>query len=386
MPTDHQPTFSRTSLNILILVCVVLILIFGQTSQDDDSVDVPPVPRLDVSVWQTDSGASVWFSPMIDESIHIQLHYLAGFSFNRSPFSAGTSQLLVSLLNHQAKQMKLPAHVTQSPDFIEISIQLSTDALAMKQQIKGLRSLIYRPSLANNILNDAKNILPNHLDELWQQAHLHHPYEGPEQGTQASISGIHRASLQKYQQGFLHPARLFASITGNINEQAAQVIMESLLPTSPFTADSSPMHEPHKSGIYPQGSLALLVLPGSYENVQAWVEQMIMVNTLKQIQPTPMQFISATANNSLLIEQWPSLLSSIDTDLDSDIMRQAKRQSIKDAIASTQTAQSLSALLVLLNRYHLPSSFLHQQFSIIENWQHRDWQVHKQKWLQAPPN
>ena len=114
------------------------------------------------------------------------------------------------------------------------------------------------------------------------------------------------------------------------------------------------------------------------------IQQMIMLNTLKQLQPNPMQFITAASNNSLVIEQWPSLLSSIDTELDSDIMRQAKRQSIKDALARTQTAQSLSKLLVWLNRYHLPSSFLHEQFSIIENWQHSDWQNAKKQWLQAP--
>jgi hypothetical protein len=237
MPTDHQPTFSRTSLNILILVCVILILIFGQTTQENDHIDVPPVPRLDVSIWQTDSGASVWFNPVMDEHIYIQLHYLAGFSFNQPPFSPGTSQLLVSLLNHQARGMTLPAKASLNPDYIEISIRLSTDALVMKQQIKRLRQWIYRPLLASDALGVAKNILPNHLDELWQQAYAGHAYEGPAQGSLESISGIHRASIQKYQQGFLHPNRVFASITGNINEQAAQVIMESLMPKSPFKAD-----------------------------------------------------------------------------------------------------------------------------------------------------
>ena len=384
MPTDHQPTFSRTSLNILILACVILILIFGQTTQEKDHIDVPPVPRLDVSIWQTDSDARVWFHPVLDDHVYIQLHYLAGFSFNQAPFTPGTSQLLVSLLNHQARKMTLPAKASLSPDYIEISIRLSTDALEMNQQIKRLRQWIYRPLLASDALSSAKKILPNHLDELWQQAYAGHAYEGPAQGSLDSIGGIHRASIQKYQQGFLHPARLFASITGNINEQAAQVIMESLLPKSPFKAYSQTHHPSHKTGIYHKASTAVLVLAGSYENAPQVIQQMIMLNTLKQLQPNPMQFITAASNNSLVIEQWPSLLSSIDTELDSDIMRQAKRQSIKDALAQTQTAQSLSKLLVWLNRYHLPSSFLHEQFSIIENWQHSDWQNAKKQWLQAP--
>ena len=386
MPTDQQPTFSRTSLNILILVCVLLILIFGQASQDDGQIDLPPAPKLDIRVWQTDSGASVWFNPKLDDHIYIQLHYLAGFSFNHPPFAAGTSQLLVSLLNHQARQQNIPAQFALSPDFIEISIKLSTDALLMNSQIKALKALLYRPTLDDSVLQTAKNILPNHFDELWQHAYSGHSYQGPKHGTTQSVSAIHRAALQKYQQGFLHPSRLFASISGNMNEKAAQVIMELLLPKSAYAANTTRTHEAQENGSYQQGSVGLVVMPGSYEQIEHITHQLMMLNILKLMQPTQMQLISANTNNSLLIEQWPSLLNSIDTDLDSDIMRQAKRQSIKDAIARTQTAAALSELLVWLNRYHLPSSFLHTHFSLIEKWQQRDWQTVKQQWLQTPLN
>jgi hypothetical protein len=386
MPIDQKPTFSRASLNILILVCIVLILIFGQASKDNGQIDLPPAPKLDISVWQTDSGARIWFNPKLDDHIYIQLHYLAGFSYNQSPFSAGTSQLLVSLLNHQARQLNLPAHTTFSPDFIEMSIKLSTDALTMNEQIKGLKALVYRPNLPADALNTAKNILPNRVSSLWQQAYSHHPYQGPKHGTQETISGIHRAAVQKFQQGFLHPNRLFASITGNINETAAQVIMESLLPKSPYTASLTAKHEAQTSGTYQQGNLGIVVLPGNYEQAEQLADQMMMVNILKQYQVTQMQFISANTNNTLVVEDWPSLLSSIDTDLDSDIMRKAKRQSIKDAIARTQTASALSELLVRLNRYHLPSSFMHKQFAVIDGWQKKDWQAVKQQWLQPQQN
>ena len=384
MPTDHQPTFSRTSLNILILVCVVLILIFGQASKDDGQIELPPVPKLDTSIWQTDSGASVWFSPKLSDHIYIQLHYLAGFSFNQGEFAAGTSQLLVSLLNHQARQVKVPANFVLSPDYIEVSLKLSTDALIMSEQIKGLNRLLYRPKLQAAQLNAAKNILPNHLDELWQQAYQGHPYEGPKHGTVESMGGIHRASVQKFQQGFLHPQRLFASITGNINEKAAQIIMESLLPKTLHTANTITQHPSHTSATYQQGNVGLVVLPGGFESPDTLTTQTMLVNVLKQIQPTQMQLIHGNSNNSLLIEQWPSLQSSIDTDLDSDIMRQAKRQSIKDAVESTQTAQALSEFLVKLNRYHLPSSFLHTHFDAIERWHQKDWRNAKQQWLRAP--
>jgi hypothetical protein len=386
MPTDHQLTFSRTSLNILILVCVVLILIFGQSSRDDASIDTPPVPKLDISIWQTDSGATVWFSPKLDDHIYIQLHYLAGFSFNHKPFGSGTSQLLASLLNHQARQMKLPTHVAITPDFIEVSIKLSTDPLVMNEQIKGLSALLYRPKLAADALNQAKKVLPNHLDELWQQAYLGHAYEGPKHGTPDSMSSIHRAQVQKFQQGFLHPTRVFASITGSISEKAAQVIMESLLPISLYPANTKRSHVPQHSAAYQQANVGLVVMPGSYEQAAQLANQMMMLNVLKLIQPTQIQLITGNTNNTLLIEQWPSLLSSIDTDLDSDIMRQAKRQSIIDSIERTQTALALSEFLVWLNRYHLPSSFLNKQFSIIENWQDKDWQSVKKQWLQSPPN
>ena len=392
MPVDHQPTFNRTSLNILILACVILILIFGQSTQDDASIPMPVTPKLNVSIWQTDSQAQVWFSPKLDEHIYIQLHYLAGFSYNQSPISAGTSQLLVSLLNHQARQLGLPAQAALSPDFIEISIQLNTDPLIMNQQIKGLNSLLYRPTLNPQALSEAKNILPSPLLSLWQQAYSEHAYAGPKQGSPNSMSGIHRAAVQKYQQGFMHPARLFASITGNINEQAAQIIMESLLPIRPYQANQHIIHKTHKdssrtqSTVHQHDNLSLIVLPGSYEQAEQLAQQFMMINILKQIQTTPMQFITANSHNTLIIEQWPSLLASMDTDLDSDMMRQAKRQSIRDANQRIQTAQALSELLVWLNRHHLPSSFMHQQFSIIENWQNKDWQNVKKMWLQTPQN
>lgn len=382
MPTERKPTFNRTSLNILILVCIVLILIFGQSKQDGDNIKIPPAPKLNISVWQTDSGASVWFSPKLDDSIYIQLHYLAGFSFNQAPFAAGTSRLLVSLLNQQARQANLPVRVTLSPDFIEVSVKLSTDALMMRKQIKALNTLLYQPDLPVNSLNQAKNIIPSHLDELWQQAYQDHPYEGPKHGTLESIGSIHRAQVQKFQRAFLHPQRLFASITGNLNEQAAQVIMESLLPRSRYPANTLRNHPSQPTGTYQQANVGIIVLPGSYEQVEILAKQLMMINVLKLIQPTQIQLITGNANNTLLIEQWPSLLSGMDTQLDSDIMRQAKRQSIKDAIVRTQTAQALSEFLVWLNRYHLPSSFLNSQFSVIEKWQHKDWQQSKEKWLQ----
>lgn len=386
MPVDHQPTFSRTSLNILILVCVVLILIFGQSTQEDTHIDLPPAPKLDVSIWQTDSGSTVWFSPLLDENVYIQLHYHAGFAFNQAAFPAGTSQILTSLLTHQANTLQLPVQFKLTPDFIEVAIKLSNDALRMRQQIKQISALLYQPTLNSQAFTIAKQVIPNRLDTLWQAAYANHPYEGPKQGNNNSLTQLDHGQVRQFHQRFMHPKRLSASIVGNLNEQAAQIIMESLLPNSAYSASNERLNKTQTLGTYQQGSVGLVVLPGSYDAITNLAKQSMMLAILKRLQPTQMQWVDGTVNNSLLVEQWPSLISAMDTDLNSDIMRQAKRQSIQTGIQQTQSAQALSEFLAWLNRYHLPSNFLHKQFEIIDQWQDKDWQALKQDWLLSPMN
>ncbi len=381
MPVDHQPTFSRTSLNVLILVCVVLILIFGQTGQSDSDIDMPPPPKLQVSIWQTDSGAQVWFNPLMTDKIHIQLHYLAGFGFNQAAYPAGTTQLLVNLLNHQARLQDLPIRFNFDTDFLEAELTLSTDALLMSEQIKRTKLLLLRPILDNETLQAAKQQLASANDALWQQAYAGHPYAGPKSGSVETLGGIHRGLLQKYQQSFMHPQRLSASIVGDLNEQAAQVIMESLLPASLYPASDIKIQKALANGQYQDASLGLVVLPGSYDHPKELASQLMLLEMLKQIQPTQMKLITGNTNNTLLVQQWPSLLSAMDNPLDSDMMREAKRQRIKACIEQSQQGQALSHLLVWLNRYHLPSNFLQQQFNVIKDWSEQDWQTDINKWL-----
>lgn len=380
MPVDHQPTFSRTSLNLLILVCVVLILIFGQSGQSDSEIDMPPAPNLQVSIWQTDSGAQVWFNPLMSEHIHIQLHYLAGFGYNQDKYPAGTTQLLVNLLNHQARLQDLPIRFNFDTDFLEAELTLNTDALLMREQIQRTKLLLMRPLLDNETLQAAKQQLSSANDALWQQAYEDHAYAGPKSGTVETLGGIHRGLLQKFQQTHMHPQRLFASIVGDINEQAAQVIMESLLPASIYPASDASIQDPLPKSQIQSASLGLVILPGSYDHPKQLAQQLMLLETLKQLQPTQMKLITGNVNNTLLVQQWPSLLSAMDNPPDSDMMREAKRQRIKACIEQSQQGQTLSHLLVWLNRYHLPSNFLQQQFSVIEDWSEQDWQA-ATKWL-----
>ena len=381
MAVDHQPTFSRTSLNILILVCVVLILIFGQSTQDNSEIKLPPVPKLNTSIWKTDSGASVWFSPKLDEHIYIQLDFLAGFSFNQPPYPAGTSQLLVSLLNAQAEAQKLPVQFQLSMDFIEGRIQLSTEPLTMKKQLSAITQLIYRPKLSPNDLQDAKLIINTPIDDIWQQTFANHTYKGPKQGTTESVSAIHRAIVQNFQHSYLHPKRVFAGISGNVNETAAQVIMETLLPVKAHQAATTQRAESAPTRYVMDNQFLVLALPGSYDGIEAISEQKMALCLLQAIHPNQVTLREGNSNNALLIEQWDNLKLAMDTKLNSDMMRQAKRQCIKQAFEQTQTAKELSQFLAWLNRYRLPSNFLHKQFAHIESWQLEHWRTLQSNWF-----
>lgn len=383
MAVDHQPTFSRTSLNILILVCVILIVIFGQSSQPTDDIELPPAPKLNVSIWQTDSGANVWFNPKLDDHIYIQLDYLAGFAFNQPPYPAGSSQVLVNLLNQQAKAEGLPVQITNGLDFIEVSIQLSGDGLTMQQQIKAIRALLYHPKLHNKHLQQAKFVMASATDDLWQNAYKEHPYFGPKNGTSISLGSLHRAAIQKFQQTFMHPSRLSAAITGNISEKAAQIIMETLLPVRSVTASASQLAKQQAAplAVYRDQQFGLIALDGSQNNTQGLIEQTLAMCLLTAAHPNHVTLVQGQINNSLLIEQWEQLVSIMDSEHFSDMMPQAKRQCIKQAFAYTQNAQALSHYLAWLNRYHLPSNFLHKLFTSLEQWQMKDWRKLSQAWF-----
>ena len=381
MAVDHQPTFSRTSLNILIVACVGLILIFGQSSKESSEMNIPPAPKLNVSSWVSDSGAKVWFSPKLDDHISIQLDYLAGFAYNQPPFAKGSSYLLVSLLNHEAKLSRLPIHFELKADFIEASVQLSTEPLTMKQQLKAIQNLLYRPTLANKALQDAKLIIQKPFDSLWQQAFAGHDYAGPKQGTEQSLSGIHRASLQKFQQSYLHPQRLFVGISGNINQQAAQVIVETLLPVSKYPVKKSTPISSQPTSQLVNNDNGILVLEGSTTNAESLIQQRIGLCILKALPVQGMRFVDQQANNVVLIEHWSNVLDAMDTEVNSDMMRQAKRQCIKHAFAQTHNGQAVSRFLAWLNRYELPSHFLKMQFDALANWQEKDWLELKHAWF-----
>jgi len=383
MAVDHQPTFSRTSLNILILVCIVLILIFGQSQQSSTEMAIPEPPKLNVTDWISDSQAQIWFSPKVSNTIAIEVHYLAGFAFNHEPFDAGASHLLVSLLNQEASIKKLPIQFQLSVDFIEVSITLSSDPLRMSEQIKAAQQLLYHPQLKQTWLDKAKLHIATPLDEMWQRTFEGHPYQGPKIGTQASLSSIHRAQLQAFHKQYLHPQNAYAAISGNITLDTAKVIMERLLPKRSTPAASQIEIASAQAQNQIEHNLALIVLDGSFEQANILAKQMMTLCYLNEIHPRNINVLNGRINNVLVIEQWQNFRQAMDLTPNSDIIRQAKRQCIKSAFDKTKNAQTLSRFLVWLNRYHLPSHFLHLQFGAIDQWQLKDWQSIKHDWLQT---
>ena len=381
MTTEYQPKFSRASLNVLMIVCAVLIVIFGQTARQASEKPLPPAPKLNISIWHTDSGAKVWYGPYFSEHIQVQLWYDAGFAFDGE--QKGRAQLLAKLLKFESQQNNLPATVSLDQDYLKIGLALSTDPNVMKQQIEQVAELLYRPQLSNGalkLIRESQYSIKTHLREM---AYGPHPYGGPQQGTDESLSAIDRKQLQSYMQTHVHPQRLHASIVGDITEQGAQVIMETLLPSS--------IHQP-------EVNQALTSLPVSSHERQEWiltiwpglesqedssqnknnvnvVDAQMVLHLLKQVHGNLVHFSPGQKNSTLLIQQASLLKQTMHDEINSDMIARSKRQLASHWLKQVNQAQGLSKYLVRLNAYELAVNELDKNLARLESWDEDRWET-----------
>ena len=381
MTREYQPKFSRASLNVLMIACAALIVIFGQTARQFDNKPLPPAPKLNISIWHTDSGAKVWYSPYFSEQIQIQLWYDAGYAFDGT--QKGRAQVSAKLLKFESQQRHLPITVTLDQDYLKVGLALSTDPNAMKQQIEQVAELLYRPQLSNGalkLIRESQYSIKTHLREM---AYGPHPYGGPQQGTDESLSTIDRKQLQSYLQTHVHPQRLHASIVGDITEQGAQVIMETLLPKS--------IHQP-------EPSQALSSLPVSSHERQEWiltiwpglesqkessqnndgvniVDAQMVLHLLKQVHGNLVHFSPGQKNSTLLIQQASLLKQTMHDEINSDMIARSKRQLASHWLKQVNQAQGLSKYLVRLNAYELAVNELDKDLARLESWDEDRWET-----------
>jgi hypothetical protein len=407
MSIEYQPKFNRMSLNVLMVVSAALIVIFGQSASQMDYKPLPPAPKLDISIWHSDSGAKVWYSPYFSETLEIQLWYQAGFGYDNE--FAGRANILAKLLKFESQGMKLPMKVSLDQDFMKVTLHLSTDPIKMKHQIEQSVALLYRPKLSNNAIKQLLEIggqsLPSLSDQLWQQTYAGHAYGQINQTNLSSAASLTRAQLQKYQQEYIHPQRLHASIVGDISERGAQIIIESLLPSSKYKASITPLMDSKPIAVVSNNLMRMAVWPGEFNNdridsdhlltakvepatdvsklrqkiqkqqLKIHINKQMAVQLLKAVHGDSVKWQPGKYNSTLIIQQPDQLKLAVHDQIDSDMIAHNTRQLAKKWLAMVNNASGLSLYLVELNAYHLPVNQLRKTLSVLDGWDEDDWEI-----------
>ncbi len=377
MSNEQDRQFSRMSLNVLMLVCIILIIIFAAPQQGQKNIKLPAAPKLNSNVWLSDSGAQVWSNPLLSNTIEIMFWYKAGFGFDGA--QKGKANLLAQLLKYQSTQQNLPMDISLDQDFIKVSLHLSSNPASLKLQIDKSVELLYRPQLSQGLLNQLRQHSLSLSDSLRIKAYGHNQNSGPLQGTSETLAQISRADIQKFHQKYLHPKRLFASIVGDLSDNSAQVIMESLLPLSPYQAQAHIQQTPLASSFTSQEESMVLVRQGllnlnSIEKEKLLVQDYLLLQVLNALQPKQVSWKPGLLNSTFYFQQASRLSQDMQQSADWDMILAAKRQLAQHWIRQTQTATALARHLVALNAYHLPVNHMtknlhHLQGISRDNWQ-----------------
>ncbi len=386
---NKQPQFSRMSLNVLMLISTVLIVILYVPKNKEEMVTLPTAPSLNSQSWLSDSGAQIWFSPYLTDRLEIQLWYKAGYRYDGE--QKGTAHLLAQLLKYESRKRQLPMEVSLDQDFIKVSLHLSKAPLAMRKTLQDASALLYHPKLATTLLNTLRQspvaLSPPLSSHLLQKVYGQHSYAGPKTGTQSSLANISRQQLQVFQQQFLNPKRLHASIVGDISEAGAQLIMETLLPVSRHQSAKKVTHQPHSSNHVSENNMAVLVWPG-LNSLQTPNQHKQLINTyllthiLKMQHPQHIKLRPGKLNNTLYINDSKQLQISLQEIQDSAMMARAKRQLATRWLEQVQNADKLSRYLVRLNAYGLPVNQMNKNLQYLQAISFNRWQKDTAKLLE----
>lgn len=369
----------RTTLNnILIAVSILLIVLLTATAPKESDVALPKPPKLDISIWQTDSGANVWFSPMFSDHIQIQLWYDAGYGFDGK--QKGISYLLSRVLQEELKQTGIKAQVQHSSDFIQVAAQLSAQPERLNQQIDELRQVLYRAQLEQTQINRFKAVAEKASDQLWAEAYGEHPYAGPKQGSADSLGLITRAELQGFQRQYLHPQRLHASIVGDLVLPAAQVIMEKLLPASRYSASEIQLEGSDVIGKVQKSNVEFYRLPPAL-SVEEQLDLRFFAQILRHMPGQKVRLYLGKSNSSLLIQDPVYQDEAMIDWLESGIMPRQKRKQGKVLFEQTNTAARLAYSLAKHNAFDHSVLAIQQSFDHLQDWDVKRFRLLAEQWL-----
>ena len=383
MKNTQQPKFNRLSLNVLMLVSVVLIVILGSSGPGAEKLSLPDAPNLNVNTWQSDSGANIWYTPQISSSIEIQFWYKAGYRYDQA--LKGSAYLLAQLLKYESKQRSLNMKISLDQDFIKIGLSLSTDPSTLKKQLSQTSALLYHPVLANSWLTQLRENQSSLTDQLRSQAYGEHPYAGPKQGSIHSLKSITRKQLQSFHHQYLHPKRLYVSLVGDVNQQTAQVITETVLPISKYLSASELQLKPQTIHQAQSADISVVVQPGIKQLNEA--SHHLLSHVLNQQAPKQVNYQFGQLNSTLYVQGRDQVIGQLKQieqgEFDWDIMLRAKRQIAHTWLKQLQSAQALSRYLVHLNAYDLPVNQMTNNLNHLKEIDMDSWQQTSQQLLIA---
>ena len=383
MKNTQQPKFNRLSLNILMLVSVVLIVILSSTGPGAEKLSLPDAPNLNVNTWQSDSGAIIWYTPQISDSIEVQFWYKAGYRYDQT--LKGSAYLLAQLLKYESKQRSLNMKISLDQDFIKIGLSLNTNPSTLKRQLSQTSALLYHPVLANNWLTQLRKNKNSLTDQLRSQAYGEHPYAGPKQGSTHSLQSISRQQLQSFHHQYLHPRRLYMSVVGNVDQQTAQVITETVLPMSKYLSASELQLKPQGIHQAQSADISVVVQPGIKQLNEA--SHHLLSHVLNQQAPKQVNYQFGQLNSTVYVQGRNQVIGQLKQieqgEFDWDIMLRAKRQIAHTWLKQLQGAQALSRYLVHLNAYGLPVNQMADNLNHLKDIDMDSWQQTSQQLLLA---
>jgi len=371
---------NRTLLNnVLIAVSALLIVLLSTTAPKQEDVALPNAPKLSIDIWQTDSGARVWFSPYLSDVVHIQIWFLAGFGFDGE--QKGVSYLLAQDLQYSFSQQGISAQVDHGPDFIKVALQLSITPHVLNQELAKVQQILYRPELAASQLSQYKQTTAKASDVLWAKAFAGHQYEGPQQGNEQTLQAISRANIQQFARLYLHPQRAYAAISADLVRPAAQVIMEKLLPPRNIQASNEQVLFDEQLAQATLGNAHLYRLPGSLQ-LSNMIDAQMLTLILNAVPRQSAQVTYAASANALLIQNSLYADKAMEEWLESGIMPQLKRKMAKSIINQAQTAAQLSYFLAKHNAYGHSVLAMEDSLKQIEKWDVDYFWRRSRQWLQ----
>ncbi|MGB0935690.1 MAG: M16 family metallopeptidase [Alphaproteobacteria bacterium] len=213
---------------------------------------------VEVKELTTPAGIKVWFSPHNTSSIVSMSYSFWAGGVTDAPEKMGTADIAAEMLGEGAGEFDKKALEEQLQDFairmaFSNSLEHLSGSMMAPKEFLGKAATLTRLALTQprlkqkdfkrlvdeqliQIANEEKN--PNHLADraLLQSLFPGHPYSNELNGTRDTVKKITLQDVKQYLDNYLAQDNLLVAITGDLSEQDAMALVDSIFATLPKKA------------------------------------------------------------------------------------------------------------------------------------------------------